>query len=242
VTLEPFTGHHRMVIFVMLSRKTSPTPARDQKGRIQSSMTTLRMRCLLFLIWVAPAVAQSQFQAGSPPAASGPDYNLSAGYSYMTLGVPALGHVNLNGVDAAAHVDFNPRFGATMDANYAATPNISGTPHSAYALTLQAGPVFYFRRRATSRMFLHPLFGAGLVDGAFPVGSQQYFHGWLLRPSYAFGGGMEQSVAGPFAVRLSGDFVRTTFFNYTGGVQPQNGFRATVSFVWRVRERLSSSY
>lgn len=204
-------------------------------------MTTLRMRCLLYLLLVAPAVAQNRLQPGSPPAASGPDYDLSAGYSYMTLGVPALGHVNLNGVDAAAHVDFNPRWGATLEGNYAATPNVSRTPHAAYAATVHLGPVYYLANRGSKRVFVHTLFGAGLVDGAFPIGSQQYFHGWLLRPSYACGGGIEQAIAGPFAVRLNGDFVRTTFFNYAGGVQPQNGFRATVSFVWRVRERLHRS-
>ena len=204
-------------------------------------MTTLRMRCLLTLLLIAPAIAQNRLQAGSPPAASGPDYDLSAGYSYMAFGVPALGHVNLNGVDAAAHVDVSPRWGATLEGNYAATPNVARTPHAAYAATLHLGPVYYLANRGNKRIFIHTLFGAGLVDGAFPVGTQQYFHGWLLRPSYAFGGGMEQSIAGPFAVRLNGDFVRTTFFNYAGGVQPQNGFRATVSFVWRVRERLHRS-
>jgi len=196
---------------------------------------------MLYLLLLAPAVAQSRFQAGSPPAASGPDYDLSAGYSYMTLGVPALGHVNLNGVDAAAHVDFNPRWGATLEGSYAATPNVSRTPHAGYAATIHLGPVFYLPTHGSRRVFVHALVGAGLVDGAFPVTSMEYFHGWLLRPSYAFGGGLEQSVAGPFAVRVSGDFVRTTFFNYAGGVQPQNGLRATVSFVWRVRERLHRS-
>ena len=204
-------------------------------------MTSLRMRCLICLVLMATAVAQNRLQAGTAPAASGPDYDLSAGYSYMTLATPALGHISLSGVDAAAHVDFNPRLGATLDATYAATPIVSRTPHAAYAATIHIWPVVYLANRGTKRVFVHALVGAGLVDGAFPVGSQQYFHGWLLRPSYAFGGGVEQSIAGPFAVRVSGDFVRTSFFNYAGGVQPQNGFRATVGFVWRVRERLHRS-
>ncbi len=36
-------------------------------------------------------------------------------------------------------------------------------------------------------MFVRALAGMGLVDGAVPITEVQDFHGWLVRPSYAFG-------------------------------------------------------
>jgi hypothetical protein len=198
---------------------------------------------LSFLLFVlsALAAAQNQLQTGAPPAASGPNYDLSVGYSDLALAVPGAGHVNVNGLDAASQIHLTPRWAAAIDSNYARASNIAGTPHQAYLLTLQAGPVFYPVEHGNTRLFVHLLGGGGLEDGAVRISATQYFHGWLLRPSYAIGGGVEHPFLGPTALRLTGDYLSSRFFDSAGAEQSQNNFRMTVSLVFRLRRAYGAS-
>ena len=86
-------------------------------------------------------------------------------------------------------------------------------------------------------MFVHALAGAGLVDSAVPVSGSEYLQGWVARPAYAVGSGIERTVAGPFAVRLTGDYLRTSYADSAGAVSAQNNLRLTASIVFRLRER-----
>jgi hypothetical protein len=191
---------------------------------------------LTFLLFVLSALASGQnLQTGAPPAASGPNFDLSVGYSDLALAVPGAGHVNLNGLDAAGQIHLTPRWGATIESTYARTSDVPGIPHQAYILTPQAGPVFYPVEHANTRLFIHALAGAGLEDGAVSVTGTEYFHGWLVRPSYAVGGGVEHPLSGMLALRVTGDYLRSRFFDSAGAVQPQNNFRMTVSLVFRLR-------
>jgi hypothetical protein len=201
------------------------------------------MGTLSFPVFVLSMLAfgQSQLQMGAPPAASGPNYDLSIGYSYLTMAVPGAGYINLNGMDAGGQIHLTTRWGATVDSSYARTPDVPGTPHDAYVLTFHAGPVFYPVEHGNTRMFVHVLAGAGLEDGAVPISRTEYFHGWLLRPSYAVGGGVEHPVSGMMALRISGDYLRTDFFDSAGAVEPQNNFRMTVSLVFRLRRPYSAT-
>lgn len=201
-----------------------------------SPMRIIRKVFFLMFALVAPAFAQS-FDPGAPPAASGPVYDVSAGYSYVTMSIPSAGHVNLNGVDASGHVDFNRYWGATIDSNYARNSNFLGTEHQGYVLSFLAGPTFYPFEHRNTAMFVHGLVGAAMVDGAVPLSVTTYFHGWQDRFSYAFGGGVERSILGPFAIRVTGDYLRTAFFNPAAAVQPQNNLRLTVSLVLRLKDR-----
>jgi len=188
------------------------------------------------LVLVLPALAQN-FDTGVPPAARGPVYDVSAGYSYVTMSIPNAGRVNLNGVDVSGHVGFNRHWGATIDSNYARNSNVLGTGHQGYVLSFLGGPVFYPLEYRNTAVFVHGLAGAGLVDGAVPLSVTDYFHGYQIRFSYALGGGFERSIMGPFAVRVSGDYLRTAFFNSVAAVQPQNNLRLTVSLVLRLNNR-----
>jgi len=192
--------------------------------------------CFFVCLLVAPALAQN-LQTGAPVAATGPAYDVSVGYTYLTMAVPAAGNVNLKGLDVSGTVSLHPRWGITVDSNYVRTPNILGTKHIGYLLTFQGGPVLYPVDHGNTRMFVHALAGMGLVDGAVPTIGASYFHGWQSRFSYAMGGGVEQTIAGPFAVRVSGDYLRTAFYNSVGAVEPQNNFRLSTSFVFRLRDR-----
>lgn len=196
-------------------------------------MRTLRQLFLLMFALALPALAQN-FDPGAPPAATGPRYDVSAGYSYVTMQIPNAGRVNLNGVDVSGHVDFNRYWGATLDSNYARNSDLFGTGHQGYVASFLGGPVFYPLEYRKTAVFVHALVGAGLVDGAVPVTVTTYFHGWQDRFAYAFGGGVERSISGPFAVRVSGDYLRTAFYNSAASVEPQNNLRLTVSFVFRL--------
>lgn len=199
-------------------------------------MRIARQVFFFVLALAVPVMAQS-FDPGAQPAATGPRYDVSAGYSYVNMQVPNVGRVNLNGLDVSGHVDFNRYWGATIESNYARGSNLFDTGHQGYVLSFLGGPVFYPIEYRKTAVFVHALVGAGLVDGAVPLTVKSFFHGWQDRFAYAFGGGVERSLAGPFAMRVGGDYLRTSFYDAAGVVQPQNNLRVTVSLVFRLNNR-----
>jgi hypothetical protein len=186
---------------------------------------------------VVPALAQSRLQSGAPPSATGPGFYVSAGYSFLATSLSGARRVDLNGLDASASIDFNARWGATVDSTYARTSDVLGTGNSGYVLSLLAGPVFYPLDRRNTRAFVHALGGAGLVDSAVLTGGTNYLHGWVARYAYAVGGGVERSITGRFAFRVSGDYLRTAFVDSADVLQQQNNLRLTASLVLRLKER-----
>jgi hypothetical protein len=97
---------------------------------------------ICILILSEPLFAQ-HFVTNTPVAASSPVFEVSTGYTYLFLDTPSRQRVGLTGVDANAFVDFNPRFGMTIDSNYARANNVLSTGHSGKVLSLLTGPVFY---------------------------------------------------------------------------------------------------
>lgn len=185
---------------------------------------------------VATALAQN-VQSGPHAAAYGPSYDVSFGYSYLTSTIPTSGRANLNGFDAAGRVDLSQHWGGTVDVGYVRTSNVLSTGNGGYDLTFLIGPVFYPFERGKFRIFLHGLGGAGVVDAAVPVNSSKYLHGWVVRPAFAAGGGVERSIVGPFGLRLGGDYLRTAFVNSAAVVQAQNNLRFTLSIMFRLNNR-----
>lgn len=196
----------------------------------------MRKTWLLVFALVGSALGQNHLVPTAPGAATGPAFDLSAGYSYLTMTMPNSGRVNLSGLDAAGRIDFRQHWGATVDASYVRTSNVLGTQQGGYLLSLMAGPVFYPFEHGNTRLFLHGLAGAGLVESAVPTSGSQYLHGWVARPAYALGGGFEHTVFGPFAVRFSGDYLRTAYIDSTDIVRNQNNLRLTGSLVFRLKE------
>jgi hypothetical protein len=203
---------------------------------------TSRMRCIgkisvLALLLVVRALAQDRLQTGPPIAAYGPAYDFSLGYNYLSSNIPSAGRVNLNGLDGSASLAFRQHWGATVDSAYVRTSDVLGTGHTGYVLTLLAGPAFYPVARRNMRMFVRGLVGAGLVDSAVPQSGTRYLRGWVERPAYAAGGGIEHSFVGPFAIRVGGDYLRTAFVDSAGAVRLQNNLRLTTSIVLRLKPR-----
>jgi opacity protein-like surface antigen len=191
----------------------------------------------IFILSFALAVPMmAQNLATTPaPAAAGPSSDLAVGYTYLRMPVPGSSSVNLNGLDVTGRMDFNQHWGLMADSNYARTPNVLGPPSGGYVLSFLGGPAFYPVEHRNTRAFLRFLAGAGMVDAAAPGAGSQYYHGWLIRFAYAGGAGVEQAVAGPFSLRVGGDYLRTSFYDHTGAVQPQNDFRVTASLVFRLK-------
>jgi hypothetical protein len=220
---------------MILQDRGSQSPRANRRG--DRNLGRLQKTVILVLALVAPMVGQSRWQSGPPGAGSGPAYDVSFGYMYLGMSTPAASGVNLNGLDAAGRVDFNDRWGATVDSSYVRTSNILGTGQNGYVLSFLAGPVFYPLQVRNTRVSLRALVGAGLVDSAVPVAGSSYLHGWVARPSYAAGVGVEHPVWGPFGLRVEGDYLRTAFVDSSDSVQPQNNFRVIASVVVHLNER-----
>jgi len=203
-------------------------------------MKTVGKFAFFLFVLAGQALAQNRLQSGPPTAGLGSSFDVGAGYSYLTTSIPGAGRVNLGGVDVTSHADFSERWGATVDAGYVRTSDVLGTGSGGYVLTFLGGPVFYPFEHGKTRIFVHALVGAGLVDSAVPTTGNNYLHGWVARYAYAAGGGVERSVAGPFAVRFSGDYLRTAFVDSSDVVQLQNNLRVTASVVFRLRDRHST--
>lgn len=188
----------------------------------------------LIVMLIGSAWGQNLLTAPSP-AMTGPAYDFSTGYTYLAMPVAGAGPVHLNGLDASGSISWSPRWGAVLDTNYLRTSDIAGTGHQAYILNTQLGPEFYPFEHRRTWVFVRALGGSALIDGAVPAQGGLY-HGWLVRPSLAFGGGVEQSVSGRFAVRFNADYLRTLFYDASGEALPQNNLRMSVSLVIRTRK------
>jgi hypothetical protein len=188
----------------------------------------------LFL-FVAPLLAQARLQAGGV-GATVPSFETSIGYVYFNMDMPSQ-RVGLTGLDANALVNFNSRWGATLDSAYARTGSVFGSGHSANVLSLVAGPVFYPAVFAKSAIFIHGLAGACRVESAIPATGTNYGNGWVARPSYSFGGGFEQSVFASLGIRIQGDYQHTSFGDSAGAIHGQNNVRLSTSIVYRFGSR-----
>jgi hypothetical protein len=224
-----------IVLFAIGCSAALNTALRFGKDEMRNAMRTTGKICFYVIALAGSALAQS-LASGPLPAVAGPAYDVSIGYAHLTMPIASAGHVNLEGLDVGGSIALGSRWGAMMDSEYLRTSNVLGTPHQGYMLSFQAGPKFYLFERRNTRVFVDALAGAALVDGAVPISTTSYFHGWLARPAYAFGGGVEQSLMGPLALRVTGDYLRTTFYDAAGAAQSQNNLRLTASFVFRLKE------
>jgi hypothetical protein len=191
----------------------------------------------VFLL-VAPLLAQNNI-TGAPAAATGPSLEASAGYVYLSMAMPSQ-RVALMGGDASGLLKFGSRLGVTVDSTYAHTGNVLNTGYNGNFLSFLAGPVFYPVVHRNFGIFVRAMAGASWVDSAVPVSGANYLGGWVARPSYAAGGGFEHSLAGPFSIRIAGDYQRTTFVNSGDALQVQNNVRLTTSLSYRFGNRFGT--
>ena len=178
-----------------------------------------------------PLLAQPDYH-GAITAAHGPECDVSVGYSYARFDFSGKPAVNMQGLNLGGAIDFSPRWGAVLEANYDRAGRDPASEHGSYALTFLTGPVFVPAQNENTRLFVRALAGVGLVDGSVPVG-QLFYRGWLTRFSWAVGTGVERDIYGPFAVRVNVDYLRTKFVSSSLTREPQNNIRVTGSLVFR---------
>jgi hypothetical protein len=188
-----------------------------------------------WLLFVVPLLAQARLQPGTV-GATVPSFEASLGYAYFNMDMPSQ-RVGLAGLDANGLVNFNSRWGVTVDSLYARTGSVFGTGQSANVLSLLAGPVFYPAVFGKSEIFVHALVGACRVESAVPVTGTSYLNGWVARPSYAMGGGFGQSLFGPVGIRIQGDYQYTSFGDSAGAIHGQNNLRLATSIVYSFGSR-----
>lgn len=209
-------------------------------------MRTIEKVGFILLALAAPVLAQNQREEPVPavagPPYAMPAYDMSVGYANFTTAMTSGQHVNLSGLDAGGSADLNSRWGAMVDSMYVRTSDVLGTRHAGYQLNFLGGPEFYPFGRRNTRFSVHALAGPALVDGAVPINTTDYYHGWLVRLSYAVGGGIEHALSGPFGVRVQADYLHSAFFDAQGAVRPQGNLRLSVSLVLRRRLRQQSSW
>jgi hypothetical protein len=204
---------------------------------MRNAMRTIEKVGFILFALVAPALAQNQRATEPAPAVAGPDYDMSVGYANLTMAMASAQHVNLSGLDVGGSAHLNSRWGAMVDSMYVRTSDVLGTRHAGYQWSFLGGPAFYPFDHGNTRLSVHALAGAALVDGAVPINPADYFHGWLVRFAYAAGGGIEHALPGPFGVRVQADYLHSAFFDAQGAVRPQGNLRLTVSLVLRLRAR-----
>jgi opacity protein-like surface antigen len=165
---------------------------------------------------------------------TGLDLKASVGYAFSSISVPSASRLNLNGGDVAVIADLSPFFGLIADSSYVRTSNAFGTGHDASALSYLGGPVLYPVAHGRIRVYVHGLIGGAKVDGVVPESDGEYLVGYANKLSWAVGGGVEYQFKPSFALRSSGDYQHTYFFNSNGAVRGQNGFRVVCSVVFSV--------
>jgi opacity protein-like surface antigen len=191
---------------------------------------------IVSLLCASPLLGQAVYR-GANPAAKGPEFDVSAGYSYAGVNFSGKPTVNMQGADLGAAIDFTSRWGATLDSSYVRAGRDPRTGHTSDVVSFLAGPVFVPAQNQNTRVLVRALAGVSVVDGSVPdslvpVG-QLYYRGWLTRFSWAVGTGIEHNISGPFAVRVNVDYLRTRYVSSSLTVQPQNNIRVTGSLVFR---------
>jgi len=210
---------------------------------LKDQRSDLRLLIKLTILSVALAThlfAQDDHSAPAPAAEITPS-DIAVGYSYLNLGFSGKPAVHLNGVEASGMINLNPSWAATVDGSYVRAGRDPESGHTSSVLSAFAGPVFIVAHRRDMRFLARALAGMTLVDGSVPV-NDVYFRGWESRFSWAFGGGIERTLSSSYAVRVNVDYLRAHFMSTSATVQPQNGIRLGVNFVFRLSPRRGSHH
>jgi hypothetical protein len=142
------------------------------------------------------------------PAAYAPELKLTAGYSVTSLGLPSSARIAVSGANFSISADSGKRFGATLDLDYARAPNVFNSGRHMDMLSYLVGPVLYPSRGNSLSTFVRFLAGGTRVSGPF----------LLVSPA--------------FGLRVSVDYLQSHFYNTSGAVRAQSGFRVVNSIVF----------
>jgi hypothetical protein len=194
-------------------------------------MSTILKILLLAILFVPPAQAQNPVVAGIAPV-----LEAGGGYSYIDAGIPSQSKLPMNGVQLVGNADFSRRFGLALDLGYARNFDAYNSGRTADLLTYMAGPVFYPIRKRYWNVFAHVLLGGARETGVNFESNGQIVLGYTNRFAWAAGAGYEYRFSRAFAIRVSADYLRTSFFNSNIQVQGQTNLRPSLNLIYTFGE------
>lgn len=173
------------------------------------------------------ANAQQPLPAGRTSVA-----HLEVGYSYASVSIPSLGRTDMNGVDFGATLDFSRRFGLEL-----AAINVRGEPilvasQPSNLFTYAGGVVVYPLNTKHVSVRVRALFGGAKQEGANLGSHGDFLTGSVNQSAWIVGGAIDYKLDHSWSLRLSADYVRSSFFNSALVVVPQDNFRTGVGIVY----------
>jgi opacity protein-like surface antigen len=190
----------------------------------------LKTACIAAVMFILAGFANAQVPGG----------NIFFGYSYESTNTSAFGpslvastatRPNLNGWEASFEGKILPFVGIVADvAGHYGSQNLTEiTPNGPETINVTGHQQEYLFGPRLSvpvgnfRPFAEAFVGVAHIHtgGTLPTPSNTSF-------AYAFGGGLDYKIIRPIALRLEGDYVRTSFFSNN-----QNNFRLGVGVVVR---------
>jgi hypothetical protein len=178
-------------------------------------------------LFVGPIKAKPAVYTGYAPS-----WNVSAGFSVTSLGLPPSGRAVLSGMNASFSIDTGKHYGAKLDIGYQRVPNLNNTGQPMSLLNYLIGPVLYPTNGNQLSTYVHALIGGARVGGPFPNGAGGLTIGFVNSPAWAFGGGAEYRVSQAFGFRVGFDYLHTHFYNSAGAIRGQDGVRIVSSLVY----------
>jgi opacity protein-like surface antigen len=194
-------------------------------------MRTILKVLLLVIVFVPLAQAQNPVVAGIAPV-----LEAGGGYSYIDAGIPSQSKLAMNGVQLVGNADFSRRFGLALDLGYARNFDAYNSGRTADMLTYMAGPVFYPIRKRYWNVFAHVLAGGARETGVNFESNGQIVLGYTNRFAWAAGAGYEYRFSRAFAIRVSADYLRTSFFNSNIQLQGQTNLRPSLNLIYTFGE------
>ncbi len=190
------------------------------------------LKTLLLVVFIAHvAHAQDPVVAGIAPV-----LEAGVGYSYVDAGVPSQSRLGMNGIQLVGNADISRRFGVTAEWGYARSFDAYNSGRSADIMTYMAGPVFYAVRKQKLNVFAHVLLGAARETGINYEPNGQIVLGYTNRFAWAGGAGVQYRISRTFAIRVAGDYLRTSFFNSNVQLVAQTNIRPSVSLIYTFGE------
>ena len=165
-----------------------------------------------------------------------PVLEAGVGYSYVDAGVPSQSRLGMNSIQLVGNADISRRFGVTAEWGYARSFDAYNSGRSADIMTYMAGPVFYAVRKQKLNVFAHVLLGAARETGINYEPNGQIVLGYTNRFAWAGGAGVQYRISRTFAIRVAGDYLRTSFFNSNVQLVAQTNIRPSVSLIYTFGE------
>lgn len=122
-------------------------------------MSSLRF-VIKFAVLCVLTTASSALNGGEPaPAAERTPSKIAVGYSYVNLGFSGKPRVNLNGLEIAQRLTFNPNWGAVVNSSYVRAAKYVESGRGNYVLSAFVGLVFVPLQNRNDRLLVRALLG-----------------------------------------------------------------------------------